>query len=128
MRHPCTTGPPPDSDALAASSTRKRDQKGSTQVTEWKRLDLTDKQIEVLAHMTLKPDADSTELVVDVWPGLSLAAGLAQLDSAVESINAAASAATGKLGPVVLTGSPDSGVSTPEMRVLVLGVPCVEVR
>ncbi|MFS0700263.1 hypothetical protein AB6N24_09855 [Cellulomonas sp. 179-A 4D5 NHS] len=101
----------------------------------WRRLELTDDQLEVLVHMSIKRGASPQELISDVWPTLTPDEGRARLDQTVTEINTAASAATGKPGPVITSAKQDSshggaafGLPSPEMHVRVLGTPYVEVR
>lgn len=114
---------------MTANNNRSRgEESGSGQ---WQRLNLTAEEVEVLLHMTMKRGASSDELVRDVWPELSPAAGLARLDQVAQAINAAASAATGKPGTVMGLGGTGSafGFSTPELYVrLLTGEPYVEAR
>lgn len=99
-------------------------------MSNWQRLNITDEQMEVLAHLTLRRDATDAERLREIWPKLTAAEAAARLADAVDSINRAATAATGKPGPVIAGNGSSFGsaVATPEVYVHVMGEPYAEVR
>jgi hypothetical protein len=95
----------------------------------WEPLPLSDGDVEVVAHLHLKPGASQSERISDLWPQASEDEGLELLDAAVNRINAAASAATGNPGNVI--HGPEQASPTdpvPLIRLRLMGKPCVEAR
>ncbi|MCK2028066.1 hypothetical protein KZC56_17350 [Microbacterium sp. SSW1-47] len=99
-------------------------------MSDWQRLNVTEEQMEVLAHLSLKRDAPTAERLSDIWPTLTAEDAAVPLADAVDSINRAASEATGKPGRVIGVSRSSFGaaVTTPELRVHVMGEPYAEVR
>lgn len=97
----------------------------------WTRLPLDDKDFEVLLHLYMKPAATMAQRGVDLWPGAHLIGVTANFQHAVERINAAATAATGKPGPIIATPGfeVDARVTRPELRLrLMTDRPYADVR
>lgn len=99
-------------------------------MTDWQRLNLTDEQMEVLAHFSLRREATDAERLREIWPKLTAEAAAVRLADAVDGINRAASEATGKPGRVIAGGGSSFGaaVAAPEVYVHVMGEPYAEVR
>ena len=99
-------------------------------MTDWQRLNITDEQLEVIAHLTLRADATDEERLREIWPLLAIEASTRRLVTAVQGINRAASEATGKPGQVIAINGDSLGsdVPTPEVYVHVMGEMYVEVR
>lgn len=96
---------------------------------DWKRLNITEEQMAVLAHLSLKKETTDQTRARDIWPELSAEAGLQRLAESVAAINQAASAATGKPGQVIGSGGSALGLRRPELYVHVMtAVPYAEVR
>lgn len=100
-------------------------------MSDWKRLNITDEQMEVLAHFSLRTEATDADRLREIWPTLPAAQAAQRLAAAVEGINRAASAATGKPGRVIAGNGSSFGpaVATPEVYVHVMvDEPYAEVR
>ncbi|PZS16366.1 MAG: hypothetical protein DLM57_10555 [Pseudonocardiales bacterium] len=92
-------------------------------------LGLVDKDVEVMAHVAIRPTAPLTERAHDLWPDLPPLVGIERLFDACERVNTAATAASGKSGPVIIIPGRhhESGVPSPKVRVRTLGRPDVDV-
>ncbi|WP_394941216.1 hypothetical protein [Psychromicrobium sp. YIM B11713] len=97
-------------------------------MSTWKHLPISGEQMEVLAHLSLKREADVAARVRDIWPELDEEDGLKRFADAVDAINDMASGLTGKPGRVI--GPKDSfNLPAPEMFIHVMAEePYVEVR
>jgi len=94
----------------------------------WERLDLSDDDVELVVHMSVKPQASQEERNQDLWPSLSPDAARARQHAAVQRINAQASQRSGKPGDVIAGPSTRTDLAAPEIRVQIFGAPTVEVK
>lgn len=101
--------------------------KQPTELGSWQRLRLDEKDVETLAHLSMKPDASVEDRARELWPSESPKSGIANFQAAVARVNAVASAATGKAGQVVSTPGSDQDGDSPTVRLrLMTGEPRLE--
>lgn len=83
-----------------------------TERGRWVRLPLSDKDIEVFCHMSIRRDADERQRARDLWPDEHVLRGISNFRASVTRINETASSLSGKPGGII--NGPDTPAAGPE--------------
>ncbi|MGH9164520.1 MAG: hypothetical protein ACRDZW_03265 [Acidimicrobiales bacterium] len=86
-----------------------------------RRLDLSDKAVELMAFLSLHPHVTEDQIVAAVWPNKSRERGVQLLAETVTEVNRVVARATGNLTPAIEAPGQFTGPSPPGLapRVLV---------